>query len=116
MLPIAPEISKYKVLNRWSLEGKLKCMTFGDLTVPGGPIGYQWVMVFLEELPDGKLDERMFVTAEYQLQDPQRPPNLMIGLFTEKGHSVRGINNKLYEYDYFCKTAFDIAKPMLEKS
>lgn len=113
MLAYAPRISEYKVINRWSLEDNFKCMTFGDLTVPDGPIGYQWVMVFLEELANGELDERLFVTAEFQFADTEDPKRLVLGIFTDTGHQFRGINNKLYEYEYFCKTAFEVGKPML---
>ncbi len=112
MLDLAPQFSEYKILNRWSVEGNLKCMTFGDITTPG-PVGYQWVMVFLEELPNGELDEKLFVAAEFQIADPQRPRRLALGLFTKLGHEFREIDNQLYDYEFFCRRAMEVARPLL---
>ncbi len=112
VLDSAPQLSEYKVLDRWSIEGNLKCMTFGDMTTPG-PVGYQWIMVFLEERPDGQLQEKLFVAAEFQIADEERPRRLALGLFTRLGHEFREIDKQLYDYEFFCRRAMEVARPLL---
>jgi hypothetical protein len=113
VLDIAPQLSEYKILNRWSIEGNFKCMTFGDMSTPGGPVGYQWIMVFLEEQADGQFDEKLFVAAEYQIADQERPRRLALGLFTKLGHEFREIDSQLYDYEFFCRRAMEVARPLL---
>ncbi|CAM5999329.1 unnamed protein product [Sphagnum balticum] len=112
-LKIAPQLKDFKVLDRWTIEGNLKCIVFGDLTTPEGPVGYQWIMVFIEEQPDGSFDEKLFVAAEYHVEDEERPRRLALGLFTKLGHEFREMDKQLYDYEYFCRRAMEVGRPLI---